>query len=243
MGNTLSSSELSNQKNINNSEFELESESFVNETNPATGENNAILENSYLPVNNDDTLLQRKRKHTKNSSDNIKNKILIYFLNFVVILINLIVKETLEKDYDSLTMEFYEFNSKFKKKNSSNKQLQLLKNCSISSFLLNDKNINNRNSPSHNKNAFNLIIDKNSKIKNILDKSLFEFFYFFHHKNNQIDLSKYCIGKIIDISCLHCFYEDVLKNKYKDEEEYINKMEKSIKKFFLKNPFFIKKNN
>ena len=225
---------------MNQFEFEL----FGSETNHSTGENNEIPNMNEPQIINENRLQKKRKrqKHSKSASDNIKKKILVHFLNFVVILINLIIRETLEKEYDSETMEFFEFNSKFKKQ-SSKKQIELLKTHSISTFLNEDENISDKKSPNHNQNAFKLIIRKNCKLKNILDISCFEFFSCFYYKNSQIDLNQYGISKVIDLSNLRCFYEDKIKNNYLGDDKYITKMEKIIKKFFFKKYFFVKKSN
>ena len=243
MGNTHENCEysISNKEKFMN---QFENELFGSETNHATGENSEIP-NMNEPAIINEYRLQKKRKrqkHSKEASDNIKKKILVHFLNFVVILINLIIRETLEDEYDSETMEFFEFNSKFKKQ-SSKKQFELLKTCSISNFLNKDENISDKKAPKHNQNAFNLIIEKNCKLKNIFDISCFEFFSYFYYKSSQIDLSQYGICKVIDLRNLRCFYEDKVKNNYLCDDKYITKMEKIIKKFFFKNYFFLKKSN
>ena len=227
MGSTQSIHEFANPSNISKFDFE----NFELETNHVTGYRN---ESEVIS-------LQKKRKRNRRlDGDNIKSKILRNFLNFIVILINLIVKETLKDDYDCRTMEIFEFNDGFKRK-SSKKHIELLKSNSIYIFLCEDKNIYTRNITNHNKNAFNLIIKKNGNIKNIFDKSCFEFFNIFYYKRNKFDISKFSINNIIDISNLTCFYEDVIKNKYMGDENYLSKLEKSINKNFLKNYFVVEK--
>ena len=227
MGSTQSIHEFANPRNISKFDFE----NFELETNHVTGYRN---ESEVIS-------LQKKRKRNRRlDGDNIKSKILRNFLNFIVILINLIVKETLKDDYDCRTMEIFEFNDGFKRK-SSKKHIELLKSNSIYIFLCEDKNIYTRNITNHNKNAFNLIIKKNGNIKNIFDKSCFEFFNIFYYKRNKFDISIFSINIIVDLSNLTCFYEDVIKNKYMGDENYLSKLEKSINKNFLKNYFVVEK--
>ena len=151
----------------------------------------------------------------------------------------MIIKQTLKDEYDSQKMEIFEFNNDFKKKHSK-KQFELLRTNSIYSFLCDENNITSRtkNISNHNKDAFSLIINKNESLKNIFDKPCFEFFSIFYYKTLKFDI---CINLVIDLSNLRCFYEDVLKKKYIGDEQYFTKMEKSIKKNFLKNYFVIKK--
>ena len=227
MGSTQSIHEFANPRNISKFDFE----NFELETNHVTG-----LRNESEVIS-----LQKKRKRNrKKDADNIKSKILRNFLNFIVILINLIVKETLKDDYDWRTMEIFEFNDGFKKKHSK-KHIELLKSNSIYIFLCEDKNINTRKITNHNKNAFNLIIKKNGNLKNIFDKSCFDFFNIYYYKRNKFDISIFSINNIVDLSNLTCFYEDVIKNKYMGDENYLSKLEKSINKNFLKNYFVVEK--
>ena len=120
MGNNESNVEISNHRNIE----DYQPEFFGKETNYETGEK---IEydfnlNSIPNVN----MLQRKKKrqsHSKYDDDNIKDKILRKFLNFIVIFINLIIKQTLKDEYDSQKMEIFEFNNEFKKKHSKKNNL------------------------------------------------------------------------------------------------------------------------
>ena len=225
MGSTQSIHEFANPRNISKFDFE----NFELETSNVTGHRN---ESEVIS-------LQKKRKRNRKlDDDTIKGKILRNFLNFIVILINLIVKETLKDDYDWRTMEIFEFNDGFKRK-STKKDIELLKSNSIYIFLCEDKNIKARNT-NHNKNAFNLIIKKNGNLKNIFDKSCFDFFNIFYYKRNKFDISIFDINNIVDLSNLTCFYEDVIKNQYMDEN-YLSKFEKSINKNFLKNYFVVEK--
>ena len=239
MGNNQSNVEISNHRNIE----DYQPEFFGKETNFETGEK--IEYDFNLNSIHNVNMLQRKKKrqsHSKLDDDNIKDKILRKFLNFIVIFINLIIKQTLKDEYDSQKMEIFEFNNDFKKKHSK-KQFELLRTNSIYSFLCDENNITSRtkNISNHNKDAFSLIINKNESLKNIFDKPCFEFFSIFYYKTLKFDISKFCINLVIDLSNLRCFYEDVLKKKYIGDEQYFTKMEKSIKKNFLKNYFVIKK--
>ena len=227
MGSTQSIHEFANPRNISKFDFE----NFEPETNHVTGHRN---ESEVIS-------LQKKRKRNRKlDDDTIKGKILRNFLNFIVILINLIVKETLKDDYDCRTMEIFEFIDGFKKKHSK-KHIELLKSNSIYIFLCEDKNINIRGDTNHNKNAFNLIIKKNGNLKNIFDKSCFDFFNIYYYKRNKFDISTFDINNIVDLSNLTCFYEDFIKNQYMGDENYLSKFEKSINKNFLKNYFVVEK--
>ena len=190
--------------------------------------------------------LQKKRKHTKNDSDNIKRKIMVKFLTFLVQLINLIVKDTLQEKYDD-NMSFLPFKYEFKKNITSN-QLNMLKKQSILHFLTDGKNISNKKNNidfnNHNYTAFNLIINQNELYMRLFENSCFEYFSLFYKKSDELNLNQYGINQIIDLSKINCFYEDILK-EYSNDEEYISRIEKKVKKHFLKKQinFEVKKGN
>lgn len=190
--------------------------------------------------------LQKKRKHTKNDSDNIKRKIMVKFLTFLIQLINLIVKDTLQEKYDD-NMSFLPFKYEFKKNITSN-QLNMLKKQSILHFLTDGKNISNKKNNidfnNHNYTAFNLIINQNELYMRFFENSCFEYFSLFYKKSDELNLNQYGINQIIDLSKINCFYEDILK-EYSNDEEYISRIEKKVKKHFLKKQinFEVKKGN
>lgn len=190
--------------------------------------------------------LQKKRKHTKNDSDNIKRKIMVKFLTFLIQLINLIVKDTLQEKYDD-NMSFLPFKYEFKKNITSN-QLNMLKKQSILHFLTDGKNISNKKNNidfnNHNYTAFNLIINQNELYMRLFENSCFEYFSLFYKKSDELNLNQYGINQIIDLSKINCFYEDILK-EYSNDEEYISRIEKKVKKHFLKKQinFEVKKGN
>ena len=86
MGNNESNVEISNHRNIEDYQHEF----FGKETNFETGEK--IESDFNLNSIPDVNMLQRKKKrktHSKDDDDNIKDKILRKFLNFIVELITL----------------------------------------------------------------------------------------------------------------------------------------------------------
>lgn len=185
---------------------------------------------------------RRRSKHTKYSTDNVKRKINVHYLNFLVCLINLIVKDILGEQYDEKTMKFFNFKYKFRK-NITNSRLNDLKNKNISilSYLTENDNISNKGFINYNDNVYNRIININNLITNILNKSCFEYFNIFYKKPSEFDLKKYSINKIVDLSNITCFYEDTFKSEYINDQKYIEKIEKVIKKFFLEKDLFIVK--
>lgn len=182
---------------------------------------------------------KKKRKHTKYHTDNIKRKVNVQYFIFLVDLINLIIEETLGKEYEPENMRFLYFIYYFKK-DVANARLNNFKNINenktntIASFLINDNNIAHKGKKNHNLNVYNSIKDKYDKLINILDKPCFEFFSLFYTKQLEFNLNVYGLNKIIDLSKIKCFYDDVLKFNYMNDKNYISKMEKVIKKYFIK---------
>ena len=75
-------------------------------------------------------------------------------------------------------------------------------------------------------------IKKNEVIKNILSQKYIDYFKEVYYKNERIiDLSKYGLKKIINLSNRVKLYEDIFKEK--DDDDYRNRIEEIIKKKFL----------
>lgn len=208
---------------------------LFNELNIFTGENSDF----NIELDENRFLEKKRRKHTKEHSDNIKRKVNVQYFIFLVDLLNLIIEETFGEEYDAQKMRFFHFNYLFKK-DVANQRLKSFKNLdenkdnTIASFLIDDKNISHKGEKNHNENVYNNIKNKNDKLGNILDKPCFEFFSLFYTKRLEFNLNIYDINKIIGLSKLKCFYDDVLKCKYTNDKNYISKMENVIKKYFMK---------
>lgn len=219
-------SQISNIDNI----FEEDSSLYNLHNNTGPHSDNSNSQNTQ----------KRKRIHTKYHADNIKRKINVKYFNFLVEIINYIIKENLREDYNEEKMKFCEFNYEFKK--NVNKQfIDNLKQNSIISFLIKDKNIINKGLKNFNSSVYNSIIKKNSNFNNILDKHCFDFFPIFYYKIEEYEFD----NQIINLSKMNCFYEDVLKKKNSNDEKYITNMESVINKHFLKKEvkFVVKKAN
>lgn len=237
-------SELFNQNSYffsSNSDYKL-----FNELSLFTGPNSD--ENFESTQKN--KLGKKRRKHTKENSDNIKRKVNVHYFIFLVDLINLIIEDILGDEYEPEKMRFLYFNYSFKKdvanpRLNNFKNLNAHKSNTIASFLIDDNNITHKGKKNHNLNAYNNIKNKNDKLINILDKPCFEFFSLFYEKKFEINLNVNGLNKIINLSKIKCFYEDVLKLKYMNDNNYISKMDKVINKYFIKkdvNLFVIRHN-
>lgn len=211
-----------------NSDYKL-----FNELNAFTGANS----DENIESEEKKQLGKKKGKHTKDHTDNIKRKVNVHYFIFLVDLINLIIKETFGDEYEPENMRFLYFTYYFKK-DVANARLNNFKNLNekktntIASFLIDDNNIAHKGKINHNLNVYNSIKDKN--VLNILDKPCFEFFSLFYTKKLEFNLDVYGLNKIIGLSKIKCFYDDVLKFNYMNDKNYISKMEKVIKKYFIK---------
>jgi len=191
----------------------------------------------------DDSLhfIKKKRTHTKYHADNIKRKVNVKYFNFLLEFINFITKKSFGDEYIEDKMKFYDFNYKFKK-NVTKDYFDNLKQNSIISFLSKDSNTINKGKiiKNHNACVYNIIISKNPNFKNILNKNCFDFFPIFYNKSNEFLFDQ----RIINLSEMNCFYEDVLKNNNSNDERYITIMENVINKYFLKKEikFVVQKN-
>ena len=190
-----------------------------------------IYRNTDPQSDNSVNLIKKKRTHTKYNTDNIKRKLQVKYFNFLIEFINLIIKKTFGDEYIEDKMKFCDFNYQFKK-NVTNNYINYLKQNSIISFLIKDKNIINKDKgfKNYNSSVYNLIINKNPNFKDILHKNCFDFFPIFYKKSIEFLFDQ----RIINLSEINCFYEDIIKNNNSNDKKYITNMENVINKYFLK---------
>ena len=158
------------------------------------------------------------RKHDKFCDDNVKRKIIVHFINFIVKLINLI---SLQNGYDE---QLYKISS-FSKQKENKKKFLSLKNMTIEQILRQEdispkyKNVTNK------KINANLIekIKKEPNILRILSANFIKVFreLYYDEKEIKLDLPK-------DIGT----YKDLV-NKNKNNLLYIKKLDECIDKYFL----------
>lgn len=189
---------------------------------------------------------KERPEHDKSARDNIRRKIQINYLKFLIKFINQIIDELLIKDEKSKYYHFYPLKHEFTK-NISKKSFNQIKNTSIGDIFKKNVSPKFKNSEQFNINVYNNIINKNDKFKNILDKKYLHFFDIYYKNIKQIDLSDYGINKIINLSSDIKLYEDLLKteinnNNFKiNNDKYFSRIEKCIKKDFSNNINLISK--
>ena len=203
------------------------------------------------------SLLNKKRRkpHTKYFRDNIKRKIQVNYLNFLVNFINLIIR-VLSKKYSGFNDEFenkkigdkYQFKKlnygKFAMKtdNDSFNSLKSKKLLEIITLNTNGKNKNNKNDEVY-KNLFKI----KHKLEKILNQSYLEFFPIYYQKENYTNLKKYGLDIDISLENLKRFDFFIKKEKEKiqeleNKEKYEKGIEESIRENFMtKSHLFIVK--
>ena len=204
------------------------------------------------------SLLNKKRRkpHTKYYRDNIKRKIQVNYLKFLVNFVNLIIR-VLFKKYSGFNDEFenkkisdkYQFKKlnygKFAMKtdNDSFNSLKSKKLLEIITLNTNGKNKNNKNDEVY-KNLFKI----KHKLEKILNQSYLEFFPIYYQKENYTNLKKYGLDIDISLENLKRFDFFIKKEKQKikeleNKEKYEKGIEESIRENFMTNShlFIVKK--
>lgn len=204
------------------------------------------------------SLLNKKRRkpHTKYFRDNIKRKIQVNYLKFLVNFVNLIIR-VLFKKYSGFNDEFkdkkisdkYQFKKlnygKFAMKtdNDSFNSLKSKKLLEIITLNTNGKNKNNKNDEVY-KNLFKI----KHKLEKILNQSYLEFFPIYYQKENYTNLKKYGLDIDISLENLKRFDFFIKKEKEKikeleNKEKYEKGIEESIRENFMTNShlFIVKK--
>lgn len=204
------------------------------------------------------SLLNKKRRkpHTKYSRDNIKRKIQVNYLNFLVNFINLIIR-VLSKKYSGFNDEFkdkkisdkYQFKKlnygKFSLKidNDSFNSLKSKKLLEIITLNTNGKNKNNKNDE-----VYDNLFEIKHKLEKILNQSYLEFFPIYYQKDNYTNLKKYGLDIDISLENLKRFDFFIKKEKEKikeleNKEKYEKGIEESIRENFMTNShlFIVKK--
>ena len=186
--------------------------------------------------------------HDRTARDNIRRKIQINYLKFLIKFVNKIIDELLNEDENLKYYHFNPLNHKFSKNISKISFIQI-KNSSIGNIFKNNVSPKFKNFEQLNVNVYNKIINKNETIKDILDKKYLHFFDIYYKNKKQINLSDYDIkgvNKIINLSSDIKLYEDLLnteiyKNNFNiNNDNYLNKIENCIKKDFSNNkPIFV----
>ena len=186
-----------------------------------------------------------ERKHNKFAKDNIKRKIQVNYLKFLVNFINQIIQLLLGESANTDDIKFYRLDYKFAK-DISKKTFNQMKKKTIGEIFKDNASSKFKNSKKLNVQVYNKVARKNKIIKSILDKPYLYFFYIYYSGQTIINLSDFDLDldKTIDLSPKTGFCKDLItKNNDTDisKEIYRKKILECIKKHFLttKVPIFL----
>ena len=175
-----------------------------------------------LKLKNDNKIKKKRNTHTKYCLDNIFVKINVHFMNFIVNLINMILKKLeIKIDY------FWKINGKIKK-NIKKHNIENIKNYTIMEIMQFENNLKCKEK-NHNKDLINKIRNiKNNTLQKILKMQyidIFKNYYYINKRDIIIDGLKIRLPMI---------FEDFLSFiKAKEDIYYKNMIKKVIKKYFL----------
>ena len=225
--------------------------------NDDNNNNNKIIKDNYSTINspqnieividNNERSMIGKKRIRKNESDNIITKSHGHFLDFIINLINLILrKQNIKIDKYGIT-DFKKINIKEKKKITVHDVYKIIQN-PISNFL-ELKNTHRCKDEYHNKKLYNKIKDKdNAVLQKVLDMKYMDLFKKFYA--NEKD--KKSINVVEDLKTLEIgipytydyFLNDIIA---KGDDKYKKKNKKVIEKNFLgkipyKKRFKVKRN-
>ena len=174
----------------------------------------------------------RKKTRRKFGSDNILDKTNTHFLNFLVILINFLLK------FYDIKEKFLKIDYKYKK--IRNSVFYQLKNETLGDIIIKDISPKFRTfNADENKKVYDKIINI-PFVKNLLSEKYIDIFINIFYKNKRIiNLEKYDKNNTIKFIKLPKtdikMFEDFLENeKEKESQEYIEKIKEVVIKKFIK---------
>ena len=236
---------------IKNNETEKTKTTNLNEILDIKKENSILFiinkgENISKENSNNMTFIKRKRGrtkslmndnkfiHDKNSSDNLKRKIHVHFLSFIVSYLNEILKN-LNYKQRFLQLDYYF------KKNINNERLKYIKKQSIGDIIRKPISYKYKQNKYYNEIIYEQI-KENEILNKILSQSYLNLFKNIYYKNNNIiSLKEYGLNKNIFLSTKVKMYKDLLYN-IKDldiNKEHIKKINECIGRYFLPELIFL----
>ena len=237
--------------NLNPGEFISNSTSFTE----IPGIFSIICPSQITPIKNEEVFISKKKRkpHDKFDKDNIKRKIQVYYIKFLVKFVNKIILEIFKK-YNSNNIDI---NDKKKIENYQFRALSYDFSKKIDSFSFNqnkEKSIKEilieNTSPKfknfNNKNIYNNIIKINEKINSILNKPYLQFFHIFYQKENFVFLKENGFDLVLYLNDIERFQEflDSQKNQTKNFDVYNKRIEDCVKDDYIISsnyPFFYTK--
>lgn len=206
---------------------------------------------------NDKTNLSKKRERERESKkgngkrkksdrkDNMKKTITVWFLKFLISLINAIIQRLLiEED----NVQQYKIKAITYEENINIDNIKKLKEKTIRDIIISmkksgkykdknkneNKNENEKENENENAKICNIIVEKEKKIENILNQKYMEFFEIFCGTKKLIDLSKYGINIEIPLNSDTILKKDLIekiKNKNNQNDLDQNDLNQYVKIF------------
>ena len=177
----------------------------------------------------------KMKKHNKFAKDNIKRKIQVNYLEFLVNFINQLIKVLLSEKAHTEGTQFYRLDYKFAK-DISKKSFNRIKEKTIGEIFKDNVSSKYKNNKKLNVKVYDKVTKKSEIIKKILDKPYLYFFYIYYSGQTIINLSDYGLDKTINLSSNTGFCKDII-TKNNDAETskmiYRKKILECIKKHFL----------
>ena len=179
----------------------------------------------------------RKKSHGRECPCNIRTKLTIAYLTFLIQFINAVIELILCDENDVNQYKLKKLNHI---KNITKELIQNLKNQRIKDIITCD--INSKNffgEKNENEEICQKIIKKSKKLEKILNQKFMEFFENIFLKNKrEFNLNKYGINKIIFLNSEVILYKDFInniKNKENkndnDLKKYLSLIDKSVKNY------------
>ena len=237
---------------IKNNETEKTKTTNLNEILDIKKENSILFiinkgENTSKENSNNMTFIIRKRGrrkslmndnkfiHDKNSSDNLKRKIHVHFLSFIVSYLNEILKNLNYKQ------RFLQLDYGFKK-NINNEYFKYIKKQSIGDIICNRISYKYKLEKKYYNKKIYEQIKENEILNKIFSQSYLNLFKNIYYKsNNIISLKEYGLNKNIFLSTKVKMYKDLLYN-IKDldiNKQHIKKINQCIGLYFLPELIFL----
>ena len=161
--------------------------------------------------------------HDKYVSDNLLRKVQVHYMNFIIDYSNSILKKYGYREEDFFVDIAYKFKSCIRKDN-----VNLLKASDIGYVLC--QNICSKFKNKENSNNIKIFqkVTKNEIIKYLLSENYLQLFKNVYHKNERIFIFK--IGDYFDVIDLTNtkMYEDLLKKKGNEKQDYKEKLEEIV---------------
>ena len=175
---------------------------------------------------------EKEKFHDKNRVDNLKRKIQVHYMSFILSFLNEIITQL------KIVKQFLKIDYHIKKDVHKNK-LNELKEKTIGDIISGEISTKYKhNDKNHNK----IIVDdlsKNEVLRNILSQNYLSFFKEFYYKsNNRISLRRFGVDEEIILSDKVKMYKDFLKNKDFDFL-HIMKINRCVHKYFYPELIFL----